>query len=128
MHFLLFLPYYFRWHYSKAISNLVLSLKEIVIFIPRFFSIPILFRTLFAPWRRLGEGYTKGFDPGAFFQTFLLNLILRIVGFVMRLLTISIALILLVLGVMLSLLVLLIWILFPVYLAFILALSIKYLF
>ena len=128
MYFLLFLPYYIRWHYSRAISDLTSNLKEIVTFILRFFSVGILFRTLFAPWKRLGEGYAKGFDPADFFQTLLLNIILRIVGLVIRLVTIIIALSLFVIGVALSLIIFVIWVLFPIYLAFILALSIKYFF
>ena len=125
MHFLLFLPYYFRWHYTKALRDLFLNLKNGLLFVLHFFSLALLIRTLFTPWKRLGEGYKRGFDLGAFFSTFVVNLLLRFVGFVIRFVTIILGLLTLILSFSFALILTVIWIIFPVFLAFILALAIK---
>lgn len=36
------------------------------------------------PWHRLSEAKTRGFDPGKFFERIVINIVLRLVGFVVR--------------------------------------------
>jgi len=50
-----------------------------------YFSITLLLKTFFSPWRRYSWSYGKGFDLGKFFETFFSNLISRILGALMRL-------------------------------------------
>ncbi len=125
MHFLMFLPYYIHWHYGRGISDLFINLKNGFLFIPRFFSLSLLVRTLSEPWKRLNEAYHKGFDPGAFFSTIILNSLLRFVGFVIRGVTLLIGTLFLFLYTVCATIFFFLWIFFPVLFLFLLALSIK---
>ncbi len=84
MHVFLALPYYLGWHYGVAYSDMVNIWKNFFVFLYNFFSIPTLFSTLLSPWHRMSDGYSKGFD--GIVGTFIVNLIMRIVGIVMRVL------------------------------------------
>lgn len=81
---------YFRWHYSRALKDLIQIWRNCLWFIGHFFSLGILVRTLFAPWRRLDEGYKKGLEPGAWLETLIVNLLMRAVGFLIRAVFISV--------------------------------------
>lgn len=93
MNFIIIIPIYFSWHYSRAYFDLFRLWKNILGFVLHFFSIELLLKTLFSPWKRLGEDKKKGFNPGAFFSSLAINTIMRIVGVFIRLSTISIGLI-----------------------------------
>jgi hypothetical protein len=86
MRFLAIIVNYIVWHYTKAILEFSHIYKNILSFVFNFFSIPVLVRSYFAPWRRMGEDYTKDifhdFEDVA--AVFVVNLIMRIVGVVMR--------------------------------------------
>ena len=86
MRFLVVILNYLVWHYSRAIIEFSHIYKNILTFLFNFFSIPILVRSYFAPWRRMGEDYTKNifidFEDAA--AVFVVNIIMRIVGIVMR--------------------------------------------
>lgn len=49
-----------------------------------FFSIGLLLRTFFAPWRRYNWRYPKGFDIVEFFNALISNFVSRILGVSMR--------------------------------------------
>ena len=83
---------YIKWHYTKAYIDLASMCSDITIFLLNFFSIPVLFKTLFSRWQMLGESYKKGFDVEEMFGTFVLNFMMRIVGFFVRSATILIGL------------------------------------
>jgi len=84
MTFQLIFPAYFVWHYGKAFAEIFALYKKALWFTARFFSLWTLARTLFSPWRRLSEEYKKGFDPAEFFSSLLVNIIMRIVGALIR--------------------------------------------
>lgn len=80
----IFLREYFRWHYGKALRDILTLGKNFLWFFWHFFSVPLLSRTLFSPFRRLSEQYKKGFDPGAILESFIVNSISRVTGFFLR--------------------------------------------
>lgn len=93
---LLHIPFsYLLWHYTVAWSDLVRLYRNFSWFLWNFFSIRILFGTLFSPWRRLHEGARK--DIGGLLGSVIINLILRGIGFVARSATILTGLIALIL-------------------------------
>ncbi len=49
-----------------------------------YFSVPLLIKTFFSPWRRYQASYGKGFDLGRYFEAFLSNLIFRSLGAFLR--------------------------------------------
>jgi hypothetical protein len=76
---------YFFWHYTLALRDMFLLCKNFISFVFNFFSIGVLFRTLFSPWQKLDEKYRGGFSISSIFETFVVNLIMRCVGMLIRL-------------------------------------------
>ena len=82
---------YFCWHYSRAFVDIFHIWQNMTRFVFHFFSIFALFRTLFQPWKRIeAERETRGFDLGDYLSTKMVNLMMRLVGFIMRLILITI--------------------------------------
>ena len=83
---------YLKWHYSKAIYSLTNIWKNFLFFIFEYFSINLLFKNFFSPWKRMTNNYPKKFSAKKYFYTFTANLIVRVVGMIMRLCLIIIGL------------------------------------
>lgn len=75
---------YFRWHYGKAFAELFHLWLNFLWFIIHLFSIREMFLALFAPWRRMTEQKKKGFSFENFAAYIIVNLLSRIIGFIMR--------------------------------------------
>ena len=74
---------YLIWHYSRAFRDIVSLWYNVVWFITHFFSIPLLLRTLLSPWKRMTTTREQfGIEDMA--QTFVFNLMSRVVGFFVR--------------------------------------------
>lgn len=83
---LLILRDYMRWHYTRAFSDSFHIWRNVTFFVFTFFSIPLLLRTLFQPWKRIEAGReTSGFDIQDYLSTKVVNLVMRLVGAFMRL-------------------------------------------
>ncbi len=80
----LLIPEYFLWHYTTALRLCLNIATNFVWFVYHFFSMPVLFRTLFSPWHKIHEKYRSGFHPSSFAETFVINTIMRMVGFAVR--------------------------------------------
>ncbi|OHA88017.1 MAG: hypothetical protein A2653_01625 [Candidatus Zambryskibacteria bacterium RIFCSPHIGHO2_01_FULL_43_25] len=117
------IPDYTRWHYSGGLKALWRNVRVFFTFLVHLFSLPILVRTIFLPWRRMNESYKKGFDPGDFFSTLVVNTVLRLVGFVIRLVVILVGVCLLALATICSVLIVLSWLLAPLIVVFLLSLG-----
>ena len=103
---------YLRWHYSVAFKDIVVIWMNVAWFIVHFFSVALLIRTLFAPWKRMSETYKRtGFEDLA--ATAILNLLSRLVGASIRLVIIISGCILLVLAVLLLLAFFIVWVTLP---------------
>ncbi len=75
---------YLKWHYSKAFFSIFSFWKNILFFLFHFFSIKSLLVNFFAPWKRLADNYPKRFNLQIYFFTFLLNMITRVIGMILR--------------------------------------------
>lgn len=106
-------PQYILWHYSRALVDLTTNWKNFLWFLYHFFSIPLLVKTLFAPWERMDEAYRKGFDPESFFSTLVVNTVMRVVGAFMRSAIIIFGLISLVIGLVGGVFIIVLWLLIP---------------
>jgi len=85
MRFLAVIVHYLIWHYGRAVVEFSHIYKNIIAFIFNFFSVPILLKSYFAPWRRMGEAYPKDvLNFGELASVLVVNLIMRLVGIVMR--------------------------------------------
>lgn len=84
---------YAKWHYVQGLRELVLVGQNFLWFVAHFFSFKLLLRTIFAPWKRMGESYGEGFDLGQFASAFIVNSLMRIVGFVSRVVVLLVGLV-----------------------------------
>jgi len=80
MEAIIFIKNYFVWHYLWSLSDLFHNWLLVIRFVINYFSIPILLKTLFRPWRRMGEVRKGIFD----FEFILIDMLMRFVGFVLR--------------------------------------------
>ncbi len=88
----LFIFDYLSWHYTRAFRDIGSVWLNFMWFILHFFSIPLLLRTLFSPWRRVSAGHKKG-DLEDYAQAIAFNLMSRLVGFLVRIVLVVVGLI-----------------------------------
>lgn len=110
--------YYIVWHYTRAIREGFSIWKNFMWFLYHFFSIPILTKTYFSKFERLGEGYKKGIYLKHNLSTFLVNSLMRLVGVCVRSVVIIVGVVSIVGAVIFGLSALVVWILFPLLLIF----------
>ena len=104
---------YIKWHYGQGLKEFFGVMGNFLWFIAHFFSFKLLLRTLFTPWKRLGENYEGGFDLGAFASSVIVNGLMRAVGFVTKIIVLSVGVISYVLVLVFAFFLFLIWILAP---------------
>ena len=80
------------WHFIEAPKAILFAWRNILIANFQYFSIGFLARTLFSHWRHYRDSYGRGFDAGRYAQTLVGNLISRILGALVRTVTIVIGL------------------------------------
>ena len=125
----LLFSHYLIWHYSIGLADLFRVFGNFLWFIWNFFSIPLLLKTLFSPWRRMSEDKKKqGLHPEEFFGNLLVNMIMRVVGIFARLIMILFGLVFLVLTAGLGMVAILIWLTLPVAIPFLFILGLKLIF
>lgn len=111
---LLALPFnYLWWHYTLAWRDLWGIFSNFIWFLYHFFSLPVLVRTLFSPWKRLGEVYPDHFDLGATLATFFINSLMRFVGLLFRVVLICFGSLVLVVTCVLAVIMFAIWLALP---------------
>lgn len=75
---------YLKWHYLQAPRVILGGWGNVLWFNFNYFSVLLLLKTFFSPWRRITWDYGRGFDLGRYLFTFGSNLVSRILGAVMR--------------------------------------------
>jgi len=75
---------FFSWYYKDASKSILGIWRNFILFVSNYFSIVLLFKTLFAPWKMISESYGRGFDIGRFASALTLNLLSRTLGFIIR--------------------------------------------
>jgi hypothetical protein len=101
----------FNWWYGAGWAGVIRSTWRRLANLARMFSIPILLRTLFAPWRRIITYPSAGID--AKLRAFGDNLVSRCIGFTVRLFALIAAAVMLVLVSCMGLVELIAWPLIP---------------
>ena len=75
---------YLIWHFFDMPKNILRAWRDYLRFNLNYFSVPLLLKTLFSPWRKYQVSYGKGFDLGKYLEAFFSNLIFRIFGAIIR--------------------------------------------
>ena len=79
---------FWRWYYGEAVKDILTGWRNYIIFSLNYFSIPLLLRTLFSPWRRDITKKPRGLDVQRIFEYVAFNSISRGLGFLVRFFTI----------------------------------------
>lgn len=77
------IPTLLSWWYTKGVAVLVTFLGGLFLYLGKFFSLPIIIRTFFSPWKKMVGDRKPGFDGLGDWLTD--NLVSRGVGMMMRL-------------------------------------------
>jgi hypothetical protein len=104
---------YFYWHYGRAFADLTKAYVTVLWFIWNFFSIGELLMTFASPFQRIQERYGGGFDLEEFFSIIVVNILMRIVGMVMRSFVIAIGIVVLLSALLGGLLFFIAWVFLP---------------
>jgi len=108
---------FWRWYYGEATKNVLTAWKNYIIFDANYFSIPLLLRTLFAPWRRDITRKPKGLDFKKLFEYFAFNTISRGLGFLVRFITVLVGMLFIVFTILAGAIFFVFWIFLPFILA-----------
>lgn len=109
---------YLVWHYSTAYHDLIRIWWNYIWFVNHLFSVPDVLRSWFAPFKRLQEEKVNLLmHPEAYFSNFFVNLIMRVVGFMLRTALLGMALVSFVFVISLGIFMLVLWTALPVLIA-----------
>ena len=122
---MLFAFQYFKWHYTQAIVDYYRIVLNFVWFFYNFFSINLSIKTLFSPFHRLGQEYKGGLQIGNFIEAVIVNSIMRLIGFLMRVFIILIGLVFILLTVFVGIFFFFVWIFSPILLLFLILYGFK---
>jgi hypothetical protein len=112
----------FSWWYGKGWYAVVSNMRRRLLRTSHLFSLPVLIRTLFAPWRRIIT--YPGSSLGAQFRAITDNTVSRVVGLCVRLSVLITASLMLVVVFVSALIGVLVWPLIPILVPLFLVLSI----
>ncbi|MDP2860106.1 MAG: hypothetical protein Q8N98_00130 [bacterium] len=104
---------FWEWYYGEAVKNVLTAWKNFIIFVLSYFSIPLLFKTLLAPWRRDITKRPRGLDFKKFFEFITFNLISRGTGFIVRFFTIIAGIISLIITIIVGAIFFVLWLVLP---------------
>lgn len=104
---------YTIWQFWESPKNILLGWRNFLKFGLNYFSLPLLLKTLFSPWRRYSWSYGKGFDVKRYTEVFFSNLISRLLGAILRIFLIILGILFEVFIFLAGLIVLLVWLVLP---------------
>jgi hypothetical protein len=119
---------FWKWYYGEAAKNVLTAWKNFIIFAINYFSISLLLKTLFAPWKRDITKKPQGLNFKKFFEYIVFNAISRGLGFVVRFFTIIAGIIYLILTIVVGAIFFILWLVLPIIILGLLVLSIILLF
>lgn len=101
------------WYYTDAFRDILNVWGNLMWFIVHFFSMPLLARTLFSPWKRMTDEYHRtGLED--IIETLVINVMSRVFGALVRLFFIFAGLVFLVAGTIALFVGVALWVCMPV--------------
>ncbi|MEK7644970.1 MAG: hypothetical protein AAB391_01410 [Patescibacteria group bacterium] len=104
---------YLQWHYSRAFAEMFRIIGRAYWFEYHFFSVGILLRSFFEPWKRLGEEKGEKFKLEQWLQATVINTLMRLIGVTLRAMILMFALAVCVLTTLVVALFVAMWCLLP---------------
>lgn len=114
---------FWTWWYGPGWAELVQRVGQRLAGVWRMFSIDILLRTLFSPWKRIVAAPGKSIDQ--IFRGMIDNLVSRCVGFVVRLMVLIAAAVFSVFAIVIGVVMIVAWPLLPLATVFFVAMAAK---
>ena len=114
MKYIVILPYYLVWHYSRGFYDLIVVLKDFFIFVLHFFSVRTLTKTFFHPL----YGNIINSNKINLSKVFIINFLARIWGIFVRLFVILVGLFSSLLTLFVAVCLVSLWLFLPFILAF----------
>ena len=75
---------WFSWQFFEMPMSILKAWKNFLLFYLNYFSIPLLLKTFFSPWRRYRWYYPRGFDAWAYLEVWVSNRISQVIGLILR--------------------------------------------
>jgi len=104
---------YLAWYFSDTSGGILKGWQNCLKFNLNHWSVPLLLKTWFSPWRRYRSSYGKAFSFTRYFEVLAFNLMSRVIGAIMRSVLIIIGLFTEVLVFLSGVAVLLTWLILP---------------
>lgn len=104
---------WFLWQFYEMPKFLFSVWRNYLLFGLDYFSIPLLVKTLFSPWRKYNWVYPKGFDIKEFFNTLISNTFSRILGAMCRIVLIILGIVAQIFIFIVGIVVIFLWLLIP---------------
>jgi hypothetical protein len=104
---------WFLWHFYEVPDFLIQVWRNYFLFGINYFSIHLLLKTFFSPWKRYGWKYPKGFDVGEFFNALVSNVFSRILGVLFRIILIVVGILGQIVILIAGAVAILLWVLIP---------------
>ncbi|MBU2563987.1 hypothetical protein KKA23_00155 [Patescibacteria group bacterium] len=104
---------FWKWYYTKGVKNILFAWKNFILFSVEYFSIPLLLKTLFSPWKRDITKKPRGLDLKKIFEYISFNTISRGLGFVIRFFTILVGILFFLLTLIIGCFIFIIWLILP---------------
>jgi len=101
------------WHFIEMPKFLLGVWNNYILFALNYFSLPILLKSLFSPWRRYRWNYPKWYEVTEFLSTLASNVFSRILGAMVRVVLIVIGILFQIFVIVSGFIVILLWILIP---------------
>jgi len=101
------------WQFKEMPMFLLLVWKNYILFALNYFSLPILLRSFFSPWRKYKWRYPRGFDVGQILTTSISNIFSRIMGALVRIVLIIVGILFQIFVVVAGFVIFILWILMP---------------
>ena len=101
------------WYFLNQSNAILKAWKNLLVFNLNYFSIPLLLKTFFYPWRRYVWPYSKKFNLKVYLEAFVSNSISRGLGAILRFFLILIGILAEILIIFLGIAILIVWIFLP---------------
>jgi hypothetical protein len=75
---------YLEWHFCDQPRKILKTWKGFLLFNLNYFSLALLIKTFFSPWRQYVWAYPRGLDIPKDLEVFFSNMISRILGAILR--------------------------------------------
>lgn len=75
---------YLTWQFIDSPIEVLRAWRNFLVFNMDYFSIPVLLKTYFSHWHRYHYSYGKRWEPWRYLETFVFNMMSRVIGAVLR--------------------------------------------